>query len=230
MKKRPILMSAPMVLALLDGTKTQTRRIIKGIDPSTVDLRLDDAGWLRTFIGDCMDLPESDPDAWQLVYDDWESGARCPYGVPGDRLWVREGIRHIGDGGSEYIADGSYTKADAWPWKNNALPSIHCPLGLSRFTLELTDVRVQRLHDISIGDILAEGIRIPATEDGKALLCVSGKHPPSSFLAAWGKARGPSGDDMLLAEWASLWSTINGRESWDANPWLWCLSFKQVRA
>ncbi len=66
-------------------------------------------------------------------------------------------------------------------------------------------------------------------EAGRPLLRITGKHPPSDFLVAWGKTRGPSGDDLLRAEWASLWSTINGRASYDANPMVWVIGFRRVK-
>lgn len=197
MKSRPILFSGPMVRALLDGRKTQTRRAVKGTALE----------WLQPG----MFTPEyvADP-----------GNALCPYGVPGDRLWVKEthavvmpsksgkleydGARLIEDTehGTPvevwYRADGELgvmsTMFDDGPrWK----PSIHMRREYSRLTLEVTGVRVERVQDISEADAKAEG----CDECG------------------WDTARD---------EFAELWVSINGVESWDANPWVWVVGFKVV--
>lgn len=135
-----------------------------------------------------------------------------PYGVPGDRLWVRESIRRIGPAvgpeeyaASEFIADGAPTKADAWPWKNKALPSIHLPRGLSRLTLEITSVRVERLQEISEEDATAEGC-------GPAPFCKAGRRAGLEHVEAF----------------ESLWESIHGARAWAANPWVWCVAFRRV--
>lgn len=188
MKERPILFSAPMVRALLAGTKTQTRRVLK--PGGRYDLAL-------------VAPPDGGP-------------SRCPYGVPGDRLWVREAIRLVpgqepddgtGRVDSNYEADGTLTVADAWPWKRSYLPSMHCPRGLSRMTLEVTAVRVERLQDISEADAQAEGC---------ALECMT-----------------PTGDDSGSAIYGpggyrALWDDINGAGAWDANPYVWAVSFRRI--
>lgn len=178
MKERPILFSAPMVRAILAGTKTQTRRVVK---PQP-------AG------------PWAAP-----------GKTACPYGLPGDRLWVKETIRKTGEypGGystSEYVADGTPTVADAWPWQRRTLVSIHCPRGLSRITLEVTGVRVERLQDISHADADAEGCRGRRSADPALGFTIT---PRERFNA--------------------LWEQINGAASWAANPWVWVVEFKRVQ-
>lgn len=214
MKERPILFSGPMVRALLSGQKTQTRRVVKM--PSGFDF----------FAGrdDDKDNPvnwggEDESGAWWALADgdDIDHVLPCPYGQPGDRLWVRETIRKTGEfpGGyatSEYVADGAPTVADAWPWQRPTLVSIHCPRGLSRITLEVTSVRVERLQDISETDAAAEGI--------------------IQYEDELGYGTGYPDTDQNIAETASgafrkLWESINGPGSWGANPWVWVVDFKK---
>ena len=130
MKERPILFSAPMVRAILEGRKTQTRRVVK-------------SNW-----------DAKDDDNWPMVMDEdglWFRQA-CPYGQIGDRLWVREAFFiDEGKGSVRYRASGHVSP---FGWK----PSIHMPRWASRILLEITSVRVERLQDISEVDALAEGI------------------------------------------------------------------------
>lgn len=209
MKERPILFSAPMVRALLAGTKTQTRRVVKYQAPDLVD----DDGW---------PLVDRSIDGIGYV-----RGA-CPYGQPGDWLWLRESfmpiplaaapgpsqtpwsIVYAAGGQTELLAPSSYNPAlynyERWT------PSIHMPRWASRITLEITGVRVERLQDISEADALWEGIERHA--DGNGLHTEDGMHysddPRESF--------------------ASLWEYINGHDSWDANPWVWVIEFKRIKS
>lgn len=202
MKSRPILFSAPMVRALLADTKTQTRRPLREgtwLDPKEGVIRMCSVGNGVT--------------GFQSV--------ACPYGVPGDQLWVREQFagsiayeRHgypLREWGNKiwYCADGE-PRSGQW---TRPRPSIHMPRSLSRITLELTDVRVERLQDISEADALAEGVT-PKWEpgcSGRLMEAIGG----FSFRPA-------------ASAYADLWEQINGAGSWDANPWVWALSFKRV--
>jgi hypothetical protein len=130
----------------------------------------------------------------------------CPYGVPGDRLWVRECWSCLDSHsrpGSRIAfradtADGERVRVDA-PWR----PSIHMPRWASRLTLEVTGVRVERLQDISEEDALAEGMERHLWEETM------------------------HGDTHLqVLDYRALWESINGPGSWDANPWVWAVSFK----
>ncbi len=190
-KERPILFSAPMVRAILAGTKTQTRRIIK---PS----------WSR-----CLDLD----------FDDDRERARigCPYGARGDRLWVREAVSLLSCKGpgrdlATYDADGRTTPLDTWPWKRERQPGMFMPRGMSRITLEVTSVRVERLQDITEKDARAEGVE-PAITYTK---CYPSK------LAADGEHR------SYRDGFAKLWHAINGADSWQANPWVWVVEFRRL--
>lgn len=237
MNERPILFSGPMVRAILDGTKTQTRRVMKP-QPERCPVDYPRPGhWWPSRNHQSMLHVE---DELQNLSGGWSglAASACPYGEDRDRLWVREcfaawwttatGTRsHV----MGYRADINDPDWDGFgaddPWWLDAKwePSIHMPRAFSRITLEITDVRVQRLHDISHDDILAEGIRVPTTEDGHALIDVSTKDGPAAFLDRE-TIRDPKA--ILRAHWAALWCSINGRASWDANPWVWALTFQRV--
>lgn len=146
MIERPIIFSGPMVPAILDRGKTQTRRVIRLRDATQTYSMFDDDGQ-PLYMDDMGDwLPEP-----------------CPYGVPGDRLWVREALRRSPYGVPvRYAADGAPVfrdgeTLDAWPWKRPCLPSIHMPRWASRITLEVTKTRIQHVQDISEEDARAEG-------------------------------------------------------------------------
>jgi len=190
MKERPILFSAPMVRALLDGRKTQTRRILKPQPQAGTEDVLENHGDVFR--------PWSDTESRYLPDQSW----RCPYGVPGDRLWVKEGIvRGYGNDMqmSRYAADGLPTADEAWPWQRDHLVSIHCPRRLSRILLEVSGVRVERLQDIGETDAAAEGV------DGMRDLA-------------------PTCRDA----YRHLWTDLNGAGSWEANPWVWVVGFKTI--
>ena len=203
-KERPILFSAPMVRAILEERKTVTRREVK--KRAALDCLA--AGFEPEFLA----LPGN--------------ADLCPYGKPGDRLWVRETwycdhfevmrgpylkpddldvSEAIDDGTLVYAADGlTPYEADQPIWK----PSIHMPRWASRILLEITAVRVERLQDISRADIRAEGLQCPpelASDD------VS-----------------PNYRDWYPAAWRELWESINGADSWTTNPWVWVVEFKRV--
>jgi len=163
MKSRPILFSTDMVQAILAGKKTQTRRIVKS----------------RHFL------------------------KNCPYGQPGDQLWVRETFKTvekpIRDSGSgaimAYDTPEYIYKADKLPhiqklikWK----PSIFMPREASRITLEITDIRVEKLHNITEEDAIAEGFK---------------------DITAFGMK----------------WVMLNGGPSWEGNPWVWVIKFKRIK-
>jgi hypothetical protein len=186
MKEPPILFSAPMVRAILDGRKTQTRRVVK---PQPVNVLFHKGQWIEA----PCDLVEN------------ETVLHCPYGQPGDRLWVRETWAHETDfgtftGGFVYRADGDKRERECGPtdrWR----PSIHMPRLVSRITLEITDVRVERIKDISGIDAIAEGIQ----------------------------AVSKYGSEADVSDFAELWDKINGKKyPWESNPFVWRIEFKRI--
>lgn len=195
-----MLFSGAMVRAILEGRKRQTRRMVK--HPA-------DANGFISF----SDGP--------LNVNDPECAESCPYGQPGDGLWVRETWLRwacpLHDEGYppdtkcdctepssiRYRADG---EIPAVRWK----PSIFLPRWASRLTLEIESVRVERLQDISEEDAKAEGVEQQAlTLNGDAQMDRECRETPREAFAR-------------------LWRSINGPESWDANPWVWVIGFKRV--
>lgn len=211
MKERPILFSGPMVRAILDGRKSQTRRLIKFTkeqEPPTGDL------YLQRMYGHTTEgRPFGDFAHWRIVGPDYPDGdaddVRCPYGGSGDRLWVREtfGECNAADQDGQllvYRADyDDITAKECYGglWH----PSIHMPRTASRITLEVTGVRVERLQEITPRDAEAEGISKPD----------HGDHLSHRWCA--------------VESYRALWEEINGPGSWDANPWVWIIEFKRIK-
>ncbi len=192
MKERPILFSGPMVRAIMEGQKTQTRRVI-GLAQFG---RSDTPGYGWTFRGT---RNGGRGHLWQDFRHE-QMLRLCKFGTPGDRLWVRETFSD-----SEpvfYRADGIANDSDM-RWK----PSIFMPRELSRLTLEIVAVRVERVQDISHDDAVAEGcFRIePCAE-----------YPHGN---AWGRLG-----------FSHLWDTINAvrGHGWENNPWVWVVEFKRI--
>ena len=206
MKERPIIFNTENVKAILDGRKTQTRRVVKPCSKAT--------------------LHDGSQPEWVFTL------AKCPFGQVGDRLWVRETWRILDDTmllddlvRVEYQADGQIIKRRygdiAWneggidlPVIASAMkdsrvkPSHHLPHIISRITLEITGVRVERLQEITEEDVRAEGIR--CYDDVLHL-------PPTVSIASY-----------ITAEFVSLWDSLNAKRGygWETNPWVWVLDFK----
>jgi hypothetical protein len=213
MKARPILFSGAMIRANLAGLKTQTRRVVKP-QPE----------FLQVYEHKGAVVHDSSHRSWcwggkahGRYPDEWgpSLAAACPYGVPGDLLWVRECFSfNLYQEGCWYWADGNIAKHDCTKPK----PSIHMPRWASRLTLEITEVRVERLQDISAADAYAEGILFttePTVQGGKK--------------SGWGvdgivQGRGPVEGYYLL------WEHINGPGSWDANSWVWVIAYRLHKA
>lgn len=213
MKERPILFSGPMVRAIVTGQKTVTRRAVKEWQQPSLQ---EDGTWFATAqrhqrwgFGVSGDDPESC--AAELA-----SSGVCPYGRRGDRLWLREAWAQINVAQAPGESWVVYRECDnrtdyGGPWK----PSIHMPRWASRILLEITDVRVERLQDISDEQAEAEGI------EGCIPSC------PGSY----DEHGNPECDCMNLTyeqSFQALWESINGRKSWDANPWVWVVEFKRI--
>lgn len=195
---KPILFSTEMVQAILDGRKTQTRRVCKP-QPEIGLLRGDlDYQWYDT---------------------DWECAIHTGDGFEpkyekGDILWIRETFVDVGEKADQYFNGVRFHyKANedfvgCWPWK----PSIHMPKAAARIFLKVTDVRVERLQDISQEDAEAEGVKID--DDG---------------LSCWNYLKNNWDDFAPEDSFESLWQKINGKTyPWEANPWVWVYTFERI--
>lgn len=206
--ERPILFNGEMVRAILDGRKTQTRRVLKP-QPSGSALSLIDGDW-----------------HWNGVDRKGESRQMhgCPHGKPGDRLWVKESFRLRRDqdnkkpsedwwkSGAWYEADGPDAQPSGCAGGAGRLrPSIFMPRWASRITLEVKAVRVERLNEVMAPDAMAEGMCYPDC-DG-----CDGEDPAEGCL-----------DVTQL--FASLWDSINAKRGfgWDSNPWVWVVEFARM--
>lgn len=247
MVERPILFSAPMVRAILDGQKTQTRRVVKPQPPEFVrhsvapqELRGDPKKHPAPY----FDAYNGGPHwCWWDEYDRQGAGwIKCPYGKPGDRLWVREAHYLTDDGESEYAVyaadEASAEKhlrectdmaqrhpvGDGWLKRHTKLrPSIHMPRWASRILLEIVSIRVERLNDCTASDARAEGI---FQEHHVWRDC---EHPLAD-VAYRGWPGAPVRFSDSVDAYRDLWEHINGEGSWSANPWVWVVEFKRVQA
>lgn len=209
MKARPIIFKPDMVSAILDGRKTKTRRIVKpspGYQASWMEPRLllecpsASIASVDGAVGAQFEHPLGGPFSW----------VRCPYGQPGDLLWVREtwqqsglayGNPTAGAGRMHYRADADHGWQPYWGgWRS----PMFMPRWASRLTLRVTGVRVERLQEISEDDAGAEGLR--------------------------GNEGGEWGCEGLIEDFEALWESINGTGSWDENPWVWVIEFEPIRA
>lgn len=225
MKERPILFSAPMVRALLAGTKTQTRRRIAIPKRGAFVIRGDDE---REDGGPWWPYQSDDGES-DLCDDGCEHRMSCPYGVPGDRLWVREAWRaptscdhlpprSIADSeGRRFVAD-EVTGPDAGYGRFRQ--GMFMPRWASRILLEVTAVRVERLQDISEADARAEGCE--AIDDG--IWWKNYTYP----LGFDGKPTLVVGYRTAKESYRSLWEQINGHGSWEASPWVWVVEFRAL--
>jgi hypothetical protein len=207
MKERPVLFNGDMVRAILDGRKTQTRRMVKP--------QRSGPAWTVK--------PTQEPRYARHSHDWWlptgtipySALPSCPYGAVGDRLWVRE---TFGDCGSRLVYradsnDGASCSVKRW------VPSIHMPRDACRLVLEITGVRVERLTNISEEDAKAEGV-------GSATWFAANGVPEDKW-----ESLGEHGalQSSHINRFATLWESIYGAESWKANPWCWVIEFKVVR-
>lgn len=212
-RERPIIFSGEMVRAILDGRKTQTRRVVVPQPPRVV------SGWFP--LGDVfkpiLTLPPWDGvlgsashKAALAEFDAFDNECiRCPFGQRGDRLWVRE--EWSAPDGCEcvetcHIPAHVYYTADASGYEgarhNRIRSPIHMPRWASRLTLEVTGVRIERVQDITYSDVLAEGCPVESV--------------------------GASPDDH--AWYQQAWDALNAKRGygWDVNPWVWVVAFKRV--
>lgn len=197
MKERPILFSTPMVRAILEGRKSQTRRIIKPQPEYSEGM----SKWVL--------YPKQHP----TVYADLINAYKyCPYGQPGDVLWVRETWF---DAGYYFIYRADSTD-DGFKWR----PSIFMPKVASRLKLKVTDIRVERVQDITEEDALREGVEYMDNQ------MVEGEDDPCRIYCDY-----TDNETILMSaksSYKSLWKSINGKDSWESNPWVWVIEFERI--
>jgi len=204
MKERGMIFNAEMVRAILDGRKTQTRRVIKNQRQ-----------------GECWSVrPASNPCASNHTHDWWLPNATrpysaliCPFGTVGDRLLVRETFASGLCTESTFAYRATHKPEDLDEGWNDVIkwtPSIHMPRWASRITLEITSVRIEQLNDISQADAQAEGMEL------------TGWRPTYSDPDSGGDFQTP------YDNFAELWESIYGEGSWQANPWVWVIEFKVI--
>ena len=258
MKEHPILFSGPMVRAILDGKKTQTRRIMK---PQPIQ---------RNGLWGFADHPRVIGFFGPLVFGNCVVSLAPKYDI-GDRLWVREAwchrtdetgfvynaegnldsscVRYRADGESVVSVDGDgFTRfnkdgSEASPWK----PSIHMPRWASRITLEITGVAVERIQDISAHSITFEGVDPDWDLFEEATILKEGWEEPEEFIEEceeegdwinFGQRLVHSSEhkEWLIDRAAfakrlafeRLWTQFNGPTSWRDNPWVWCIAFRSL--
>lgn len=245
-KERPIIFSGDSVRAIIDGRKTQTRRPIKDVPRDAHTFCRVSDGWVIWCGGrSCGDQAEYD----RFTAESYPEGGgiRCPYGQPGNRLWVRETWQFV-DGNARHrntaFVEGipSARLGPAAPWKgvqdtrpitwramyraDGPAPEhklygnfpwnspVYMPRWASRLLLEVTDVRVQRLQEISEQDAQAEGVPFDGT------YWLGGLHLVKGTLQCW-----PTASEAF----ARAWDVINGkRATWSSNPWVWAITFRVV--
>lgn len=210
MKERGMIFHAEMVRAILDGRKTQTRRPIKWKQTRFTEMAERDDGSLWPWAEDC----ERGGDIWFA----------CPYGEIGDRIWVRETFRVHSRATDVATLVYRASVRNSWTEQTHRVPvavcnkpatpekwtpSIHMPRWASRITLEITDVRVERVQDISQRDAIAEG----GPPDHPSFSKISREMGFSDWPRSW---------------FAQTWWGIYGREAWNTNPWVWVIEFKRV--
>lgn len=228
MKERPMIFNGEMVRAILDGRKTQTRRML-------TPRHLEMIGKAAQ-VGECYPLESGQQHAnSQSYYREW-----CPFGVVGDRIWVREtwaDVNHEGCPAVAYRADSEvrdlneedgdeqdpnlekYWFANWYPdlisgTEGKWTPSIHMPRWASRITLEITGVRVERLQNISNEDVDAEGF--------------AGDYPTSALPSLFPGEPSDWSHLSMRDCYGVLWKSIYGEESWKANPWVWVIDFRRI--
>ncbi|WP_240513345.1 hypothetical protein, partial [Enterobacter hormaechei] len=205
MKEYGMIFNGEMVRAILDGRKTQTRRVMKvqpsdGFHPTHNGYDLDlNAHWYTPGVVDKNGyLQPAKKDVFGVA--DENEGYACPFGAVGDRILVRETFSPVPDHEEPAGCSAILYAADGNGPYGKWVPSIHMPRWASRITLEITGVRVERLNSISDSDASKEGCCIADMESG----------------------------DCLSDVFARLWTSIYGDESWKVNPWVWVIEFKVV--
>ncbi|MEM8489147.1 MAG: hypothetical protein AAF564_26620 [Bacteroidota bacterium] len=231
MKERPVLFSAPMVNAILEERKTQTRRVVKSIKSAEgLAINPNEAKLFASEHMDSLELQGFDFRSTLLtsVFHCIPPMDRCPYGQPGDLLWVRETWANMAYECNPpeitYRANSPSTDVEGWALPPGVVwrPSIHMPRWASRITLIITDVRVERLQSISDDDAKAEGL----------MWSDFGLNRFKQQLPGWHWKEGADWKQSHLFPrhaFYNLWNSINEKtHPWESNPWVWVVEFERV--
>lgn len=196
MKERPILMTPENAQKVHDGVKTQTRRL-NGLEEVNSSKLWDYPQMQESGVAVFLDSTQANP--FNNALD-----VKCPYGKVGDRLWIREALHRRGDVMCYFDGIPVQQEGIVWPShiEKSTIPSIHMPRWACRTVVEITEIRVERLQDISEEDARAEGCapHAPSGRDGR----------------------------VYRRPFECLWESINGKESWQQNPWVWVIGMKKI--
>lgn len=249
-REKPILFNADMVRAILDGRKTQTRRIVKPhgwtIEQMSKYKFADVLNASESSGLSCQQPATSAYAGFQIGSNDTPGYFKCPFGTVGDQLWVRETFFAFGrwemrysekknrdewhfvdmtlECGNAYKYDADNPNLTSPPSRIGALtgwyrrPAIFMPRQASRIQLEITNIRVERLQDISEEDAIAEGVK-------KIILQKPFPRAGETFWEGYENKR-KAYRDTAIDSFSSLWNSTGG--DWDANPWVWVIEFKRV--
>lgn len=214
MKETPILFGTPMVQAILEGRKTMTRRIVK---PMRTQIK-----WLSVSGINKSPAIIQESNEWWSIKDIVNEGnitsIKCPYGQPCDRLWVRETFQPVNHPELKFRYKADHLNPKSVIWK----PSIFMPKAAARIWLEVVQVKVERLQDISREDAEKEGVECKMITSEIFQTYLGYKN---YLFAQYDDAyyfRNP------VDSFESLWSSINGEGTWEENPWVWVIEFKRL--
>jgi hypothetical protein len=236
MKEHPILFSTPMVQAILENRKKQTRRVVKPQPPSDAHCFTflnDDDVWKKRNIQNTWTY-FVEPEAGSFPCNDSDK-LKCPYGQPGDRIYVRETFEYLDRGTDDngwegylrYVADEKEIRYPSQDCSPKRMPSIYMPKTAARIWLEVEEVKVERLQDISEEDAQAEGVKLH--KEGRYYLdYIAEAYNTTQFIYRLNTAK---------QSFKSLWELVNERKKnfiekhgicWIDNPWVWVIKFKII--
>lgn len=234
MKERGMIFNGEMVRALLDGRKTQTRRIVKGTDSAVKFCKEWNINGEEVFVV----LGEKDHTGMNPVL----GAISCPFGAVGNRIWVREAFRVHSRATDVATLVYKASERNSWTEQTHRVPvavcnkpatpekwtpSLHMPRWASRILLEITDVRVERLNAISEEDAQREGVH---TEVWDQTVVARNYAARDEFFQFWSEdmPHYVEMNQLYRSSFRSLWESIYGSENWLANPWVWVIEFKRV--
>ncbi|HHT0503885.1 TPA: hypothetical protein ACTW6W_004914 [Raoultella ornithinolytica] len=247
MKERGMIFNGEMVRALLDGRKTQTRRIMK-VQPSEdftpMNMALETDYKARWYTPGIVDKDGYLQPASKEVFgvSNENEGYSCPFGAVGDRIWVREAFRVHSRATDVATLVYKASERNSWTEQTHRVPvavcnkpatpekwtpSLHMPRWASRILLEITDVRVERLNAISEEDAQREGVHTEVWDQ----TVVARNYPArDEFFQFWSEdmPHYVEMNQLYQSSFRSLWASIYGSDSWNANPWVWVIEFKRV--